>query len=323
MNKKKPIRKTYPIDQCRLYATKSPTDLAVRLGASVDTLQELAKDKGNYKIYLTDKKRKIEEPKPKLQRTHARLHAFLSRIVTPDYLHSGIKGRSYLSNAQAHANGEALIKIDVKKFFPSVPRVAIYNFFFRHMRCAGDVAGLLANILTIDGHLPTGSSASTIMSYYAFKEMFDEIESLVAQNGLTMTNYVDDLTISGEAATRKLQHEIRKIIGRHGLKTHKVKYFAARRPKVVTGVVVVGTQVRLPHRRHLLIKQSYQNFLAAPTAEEKLYVLKSLISRVHEAAQIDVTWLPKAKELQNIRRTLFGQQNLPPDMQSTIKEVSL
>ncbi len=323
---KRTAKKNYPIDQCRLYTTKSPADLAARLNTTVAVLEELAKDQSNYKIFEIgeQKKRKIEEPKPKLQRLHAHIHGLLSRVSTPDYLHSGIKGRSYLSNAKAHIGTGALIKIDVKKFFPSVPRSAIYDFFFRHLRCAGDVAGLLANILTIDKHLPTGSSASTLISYYAFKDMYDKIQRLADEHNLTVTSYVDDITISGTGATRKLMYEVRRIIGQYGLKTHKAKYFAARRPKVVTGVVVANGEVRLPNRRHLLIKQDYGKFLAAQTSDEKLSVLAVLISRVHEAAQIDSTkWLPKAKELQFIRRRLFREKSLPTEKQAVCEKVAL
>ena len=42
------------------------------------------------------------------------------------------------------------IKIDVEKFFPSVTRAAIFNFFEGPLKCRRDVAGLLADLLTFD-----------------------------------------------------------------------------------------------------------------------------------------------------------------------------
>ena len=197
-----------------------------------------------------------------------------------------------------------MIKVDVKKFFQSVPKVEVYNFFRNHLKCAEHAAGLLANLLTIDGYLPTGSSSSPIMSYYAFKDMFDEIESLAVLQGLKMTCYVDDLAISGERATRKLLYQVRRIIAMNRLETHKIRHFGALRPKVVTGVVIVNGKACLPNKRHLLIKQEYESLQAAINPEDKLNVLKTLISRVHEAAQIDATWLPKARNLQILRNEL-------------------
>jgi RNA-directed DNA polymerase len=301
-------RKTYPLDQCRLYKVKSPADLAARLGISLGALDALATGTKNYRIKPIERKGKIrmaQVPTPPLQRLHARIHILLSRIETPDYLHSAIKGRSYLSNARAHLNDQNMIKVDVKKFFQSVPKAAVYRFFLEHMKCAGDVAGLLANLLTFNDHLPTGSSSSPIISYYAFKDMFDAINALAQAQDAKMTCYVDDIAISGCRASPRLRYEVQQMIARNGLKSHKCRYFSARRPKVVTGVIIANGQARLPNRRHLLIKQGYDAFQAAATPEEKLDVLKGLLSRVHEAAQIDAPqWLPKAKELQVQQRRL-------------------
>lgn len=302
--------KKYQIDQCRLYKITSPVDLATRLKMTVERLESLAKDEGNYRIFDIEqngKKRSIQEPKPLLQQLHARIHLLLSRIETPDYLHSAIRGRSYISNAQAHLNEGNVIKIDIKKFFRSVPKIAVYKFFLDHLKCAEHAAGLLANLLTIGGFLPTGSSSSPIMSYYAFKNMFDEIEELAKAHNLKMTCYVDDLTLSGQCATPKLSYQIRQIIAKNGLKSHKVRYFTTNRPKVITGVVIAKGKACLPNRRHFLIKKGYEDLCVAETPEKKLAILNVLISRVHEAAQIEASWLPKAKALQSLRHELKAQ----------------
>jgi RNA-directed DNA polymerase len=65
------------------------------------------------------------------------------------------------------------VKVDVRSFFRSVKRSTVLRFFTKQMLCALDVAGMLANLLTVDRQLATGSSASPILSYYAHKPMFD------------------------------------------------------------------------------------------------------------------------------------------------------
>ncbi len=306
--------KTYPIDQCRLYKITSPEDLATRLSTSMEELEALAQNDGNYRVFPTgpkEKPRTVEEPKAKLQRFHARIHVLLSRIEAPDYLHSAIKGRSYISNAQAHINDGNVIKVDVRKFFRSAPKAAVFRFFRDHLKCADHAAGLLANLLTYNGHLPTGSSSSPIISYYSFKDMFDEIEALALERSLTMTCYVDDIAISGKQATPKLLYKIRQIIARAGLQSHKAKFFNARRPKIITGVVIAQGAMKLPNKRHLRIKQGYEDLLSAVSPEEKIEILKSLTSRVHEAALIDsAAWLPKAKELQRLHSDLRKAVNV-------------
>ena len=49
--------------------------------------------------------------------------------------------------------------------------------------------------------------------------MFDAIALLVVREQCLMTVYVDDVTVSGKNATKKLLGNIRQIVSRHGLNT--------------------------------------------------------------------------------------------------------
>src|SRR5687768_9339222 len=100
-----------PIAKCWLYAIASPADLARRrlstnaYPITIDDLNRLTKDLGNFKLFSIrkhGKDRAIQEPKRELQRIHRRVHDLLSRVQVPDYLHSAVAGKSYLSNAAAH-----------------------------------------------------------------------------------------------------------------------------------------------------------------------------------------------------------------------------
>lgn len=292
------------LEDCYLFAIASPTDLAIRLNSSVAELEQLAHDEHAYKIWKNEKGRKIQEPKSSLQRLHGRVHKLLARVEPPNYLHSSVRGRSYITNARAHISREPAAKLDLKKFFPSVSRHAVFQFFYRRMNCARDVAGLLAHLLTCGGCLATGSRASSILAYYCYKEMFDEIDVLARENRLLLTGYVDDITITGVGASRPMP-EVRKIISAHGMRSHKVMLFQQAKPRIITGVVVSSKGLKLPHRRQIKIRDQYHAYRGAKSAEEKLSILNQLISRVHEAAQIDpAAWLGKARELQGARRGL-------------------
>ena len=134
----------------------------------------------------------------------------------PAYLHSAVKGRSYLSNARAHVGDGKLLKIDIAKFYQSVPQHKVMHFFRDVLACAPDVASLLANLICYRGVLATGSSISPIISYYAYKAMFDGLAGLAAHHGLVMTCYVDDITMSGPGASRAVLHEARSAIFKAG-----------------------------------------------------------------------------------------------------------
>jgi hypothetical protein len=85
-------------------------------------------------VHEKGKARPIQWPKRRLQAVHARIHKLLSRVAVPAYLHSAVRGKSYVSNAAAHDPKMPTIKIDVKKFFPSVSRAVIFNFFCRPIK---------------------------------------------------------------------------------------------------------------------------------------------------------------------------------------------
>jgi RNA-directed DNA polymerase len=298
------------LEDCYLFAIASPADLAARLKSSVPKLEKLAHDAHAYKIWTTEKGRKIQEPKAALQEIHGRVHQLLSRVETPNYLHSSVRGRSYITNAREHVSTAPGAKLDLKKFFPSVTRQAIFQFFYHRMRCARDVSGLLSRLLTCGGRLATGSRTSSILAYYCFKEMFDELHALATARGLVLTCYVDDITLTGVGAAQSVI-DARQIIAAHGMRSHKVKTFPRGRPRIVTGVLVRPDGIRLPNRRHLKIKVQYEAFRLAKSDEQRLVVLNSLISRVHEAAQIDPgTWRDKALNLENARRDVQFRMNL-------------
>lgn len=297
-----------PLEQSHLFGIKSTHLLAKKLGFSLKDLERLA-HRANYRVFtLKDTGRVVEEPPPVLQALHRKIHRYLARISVPDYLHSTVKGRSYVSNAIAHIGTGPMVKIDVKKFFPSVPQHRVMQFFRDVMQCAGDVAGLFANLLCRNGRLPTGGSASPIISYYSFKEMFDEIERLCLASNVRMTCYVDDVTISGRSANRALLHDVRKIISRFGLASHKAQYFDASRPKKVTGVIVRGNKIDLPYSRWKSIRSSLRELKEAHSVEEQLKLYPSLISRLHEASQIDDSCRPIALYHNAAWRELRKQQ---------------
>jgi len=314
-------RRLLRIAECWLYAINSKRDLARRLSTpavpvSIEALEKLAKDAGNFRLFCAKSSggRAIQEPVRELQKIHKRIHTLLSRIETPTYLHSARKGMSYLTNARSHNASAATIKIDVKKFFQSVPRTAIRKFFADSMKCRGDVASILADILTYEGHLPTGSSASPIVSYYAFKKMFDELRELAVSADLRMTCYVDDITFSGDAANRGTLFSAHKIIRKYGLKSHKMKTFSPSQPKIVTGICNTVSGERVPNKLHQKIGSGFRELRAASSDEDKLKVLRPLLGRLEAARQIEKAFGARAKTLRSEMKSLL---NPPVHIKST------
>lgn len=291
-------RRDLKIEECFLYAIDSPKDLARRLSTPTITLDpkdvaDLASGSTNYKFFKINE-RPIQEPKARLQAIHKRVHKLLSRVAVPEYLHSAVKGKSYLSNALSHDLSAPIIKVDIKKFFASVPEAAVVRFLRNDCKCRSDVARLFARVLVCNGKIATGSSVSPVLAYYAFKPMFDEIAELAKELGLQFTCYVDDMTLSGGNATNATVLRIRAIIARHGLKSHKVRKFGAASPKVVTGVCITSAGIRVPHKLHLAIADGFKSYSIESDKEKKDKVGSSLMGRLEAAGRIDPIFKSRA-----------------------------
>lgn len=156
---------------------------------------------------------------------------------------------------------------------------------------------LLAKLLTVDGHLPTGSPVSPILSYFAHRPMFDEISDLAHNLELRFTVYVDDMCLSGDLAIRSVLFRVRGIIAKHGLKSHKCRFFPEGVPRVVTGNALTLKGLRLPHKRHLKIKEAFDQLKQIPDGPTRESAINSLRSRLYEAAQLEPAFGARARSL--------------------------
>lgn len=243
----------YPISQSPLYRLRSHRKLSELLGVPTSDLRRLRHCEQMYTEFDIPKKaggsRHVENPARKLKRVQARIARLLSRIEPPDYLYCPVKGRSYISNASQHRGNRAIRCLDIRKYFPSTPRYRVHWFYRSVMKCESDLAETLTRLSTYRGHLPTGSPLSPILAYFAHFDIWEEVERVARSNGLTLTVYVDDVTVSGPRVPRKIMWEIEKIIHSSGLRYHKEKLYFDR-PAEITGVIVREGAICAPKRQH-------------------------------------------------------------------------
>jgi RNA-directed DNA polymerase len=172
------------------------------------------------------------------------------------------------------------------------------------MSCEADVAAVLTKLLTVDGHLPTGGNASPILSYFTYMDMFSEIENFAKQRDCVMTCLIDDMTFTGKGATRALIYDVRSIIARYRLWGHKTKIFKGGQPKVITGVAVTRMGCRVPNKRQVAIAEDLKSLATPQSDEERLIILRRVIGRMHEAAQLEPSWRKRADPLAVQRREI-------------------
>lgn len=281
------MRKSYSINQSPLYAIKGLNQLEKVLNIQLNKIGKLL-NPAAYKVWQTEKGREIQYPTGWLGNTHKNIALLLARIEMPEYVYSK-RGRSYADNGYEHIGYHPLAKTDIDRFYPSTTRDMVKKMFIDQFKCAKDVAGYLTDICCYQqNHLPTGSSISGYIAYFANKQLFDKVYELAKSNGCTFTLYVDDLTFSGRFATGKLIYQVRKLIRNSGLnaKRSKTKVFNAYAVKEVTGNIVRGNNLLLPNRRHKNIYETKQALAVTTNQKEILRLYKKLNGQIKEFAQI-------------------------------------
>jgi RNA-directed DNA polymerase len=293
----------YPLDQSALYKVGSRVRLSKILGLSLNELNIHLENSKKYKIFelkeeicpFTNKvksARWVQEPRKLLKVIHERIQKLLKRITPPDYTHGAVKGRSYRSNASVHKDSDRVATYDLRKFYPSTSASRVFNFWADQMMCAPDVAAVLTKITCFNNGIPTGSPLSPLLSFYANKPLFDELNQLAISSKLIFTCYIDDLTFSGSVLPKGLSELVGRIVCRFGhiLSEKKTRLFRRNQRKHVTGVVIYRSRIFVPHSRFKKARGINKALKLEKTPIQKKLLMQKLAGLLGEAAYLDPSY---------------------------------
>lgn len=300
-------RKFYPLNQCALYKLGSKKRLAGVLGTDLASLLRLAKDDGNFQVYerpeevceFTGKKKKarwVQNPVPELKAVLKRVVKLLSRVETPDYCHGGARGKSYRSNAEAHIAADSVGNYDLESFFPSTTSTQVYHFFRWDLLCEPDVAGLLTDLCTYRKALPTGAPSSPVIALWANRRLFEALKNRGASLDLNFSVYADDLTFSGKKLPHSLTDQVSGLVEKHGhsLSKRKTKFYLHGQAKHITGVVVSGGRLLVPHERFRKARLIRAALAMTSDIAQREKLASKLCGLLGEAAYLDKRFKPWA-----------------------------
>lgn len=248
-------QKKYPLDQCALYRCRSRKRLFKLLQTSSTKYTELRNAAPLYRTKPKPKKnggiRTIHAPRGDLKRIQKRINELLMRVEPPSFLMSPVRGRSYIDNADRHRCASSYRLLDVEDFYPRCSANKVAEFFAKVLRCPPDVTAILVWLTTKDGALPQGSPCSSILAYWAYRDMWDEIDRVVRDAGGNLSVYVDDITVSGSVVRGETIHTVKRLLRKHGHRTKDAKEESRlNRPVIVTGVVLRKGDLLLPNAQH-------------------------------------------------------------------------
>ncbi len=224
-------------------------------------------------INKNGKDRRLEKPNQTLKMILGKILVELQKIEPPEYCQCGFKGQNNIKNAQKHLNQREIITLDVHACFQNSKDIYVRKFFEDKLNITGEALEIMLQLTTYRGHLPTGASTSPILLFLSHQDLFDKIYNRMKQQGITMTLYMDDITLSAKQhISGKAVKYIKNMLAEHEFRLNpdKIRRFG-RNIGFVTGVVLKpGGKLDLP------FKKNYEVIEILKSKEIKKMSLKEL-----------------------------------------------
>jgi hypothetical protein len=258
----------------------------------------------------TPKPRQIDNPSDRLKAVQKKIQdRILSPIALPDYMYGGVSGRTIKDHANVHIGAKALVKMDIKSYFPSITSRHVYSVWHGYLHYSSDVSRLLTQLTTFNWHLPQGAPTSTALANLYLASIYQPIIDLCESIGIKPTTWIDDLTFSGERV-REIMEPVREILAKHGFKLSRRKciILSGTSAKNVTGVRIGQDHARAERTKLRDIRAAIHKLEIGciPQESSRIYVtkLKGRVNHISQVCEMDAApliarldrWLNMAKQ---------------------------
>ena len=186
------------------------------------------------------KRRWIDNPIGPLKAIQSRIEQrVLNRVILPEHLLGGVRGKTIKDNAKRHFAAKFLVTIDIKSFFPSINPQQVRSVWRETLNCSPDVAYLLTGLTTCRGYLPQGAPTSTMLANLILSSFDGEIRAACDAHAVVCSSWVDDLAFSGEDPRLIIASVIATLRGAGFRVSHsKIKVMGPGERKVLNNLVL-------------------------------------------------------------------------------------
>lgn len=158
-----------------------------------------------------------------LKRIHRTLKTCIEQGVEfGEEVQGFVRGRSIKTNAKQHLSRKYVLRADIRSFYESITLAQVKHLFVQ-LGFKEHIADVLADLVTMDGSLATGFSASPLLSNIIAAKVDVAMQEIANHYQATYTRYGDDLTFSGNGDVPQLT-EIEAALSRCGFEMNKAKY---------------------------------------------------------------------------------------------------
>lgn len=206
------------------------------------------------------KERHIDNPTGELKELQNKIQRkILATVPIPRQMYGSVRGRSILGNALQHVHQPVVVTMDLKDCFPSIDDLMVFKVF-KALGCSVGISSLFTKMTTFQRRLPQGPPTSPTLANLALRPLYEELQALAREASVTITFYLDDITISGEEVTGEFQNRLVTAISRHGFRVGRNKTHIMRRGtrQTTTGVLVSCHASAIPTLRQHIRNEIYE-----------------------------------------------------------------
>jgi hypothetical protein len=276
--------------------------------------------------------RLIESPKQRLKSIQRYLLREIVSHIPPHPAAHGFRAqRSIRTFAAPHVGKALVIKLDLKDFFPSIPRARLMSIFLT----AGypqTVARLLTGLCTNSTpsqviqccpgrgalhrgtalrdlyqrpHLPQGAPTSPALANLAAYRLDSRLTGLAKAAGASYTRYADDLVFSGEEAFQRMSKRFYSAVCAIALEegfevhTRKTRLMARANSQRAAGMVL-NQHVNLPREEYDQLKAIIHNCVThGPVSQNRASIVDFRMHLAGRIAHLEMLNPPRGQKLRN------------------------
>jgi hypothetical protein len=276
--------------------------------------------------------RLIESPKQRLKAIQRYLLREILNHIPPHFAAHGFRAqRSIRTFAAPHVGRTLVMKLDLKDFFPSIPRARVMGIFLT----AGypeTVARLLTGLCTnsiprqvieccpVRGalrrgtrlrnlyerpHLPQGAPTSPALANLAAYRLDSRLTGLAKAAGASYTRYADDLVFSGDDSFQRMSERfyiaVCAIALEEGFEVHTRKTrLMARSNSQRAGGMVLNQHVNLPREEYDQLKAIIHNCVThGPVSQNRAAIVNFERHLAGRIAHVEMLNPPRGRKLRN------------------------
>lgn len=248
---------------------------AASAGGNYSPFEKLSKPKPFQRKPAPSKRRRIDNPSAELKKVQSLIAQRLLRPLSlPPHICGGIKGKNVLDNAALHRSSRVLLKMDIKRFFPSITNKHVYAVWRDLLNCSPEISCLLTKLTTFERHLPQGAPSSTMLANLVLYSCDGAIRDECCRRNIQHSSWIDDLAFSSDDP-RPVINVVIRVLREGGFRISRKKLeIAGPASRRILNGVVLGQGFGIPPDRLSRIRSGIHKLRQGqvPAAKVESYV---------------------------------------------------